>query len=156
MEVGLLLLACGHLVAATLVSAQDSTFLLTTDDPRHSPPTHLGNGRFSMGTSPHGTDATRSYLAGLYEHAPGDVPRIAALPAWNEVDLFNGSSWLNEADPSDTVLRSYRQTVDMYNGSVHTSYEWTDGARRTSVQVQAFVSRADPHLAAIRFRVVPH
>jgi trehalose/maltose hydrolase-like predicted phosphorylase len=44
----------------------------------------------------------------------------------------------------------------MYDGTVHTSYDWVDGGRRTSVQVHAFVSRADPSLAAVRLELTPH
>ena len=44
----------------------------------------------------------------------------------------------------------------MRTGTARTSYDWIDGALRTSVEVQAFVSRADPGLAALRLRVTPH
>jgi trehalose/maltose hydrolase-like predicted phosphorylase len=157
---------CGHprrfammalfLLVAAPVAAQDSTFLLVADEPTSEHPAALGNGRFSMLTSPRGVSPTYSFLAGLYERARGDVPRVAALPAWNAIDFFNGDSWLGGAPLTDSVLRSYRQTVDMYDGTVHTSYDWVDGGRRTSVQVHAFVSRADPSLAAVRLELTPH
>src|SRR5205814_5875180 len=35
------------------------------------------------------------------------------------------------------------------------SYEWVHGAKRTAVEVTAFVSRADANLAVIRLRLVP-
>ena len=143
-------------LAAPSLHAQDKAFLLTTDDPRHDPPTAIGNGRFSLLTSPRGTEATHSYLAGLYEHAPGDVPRIASLPAWNEVDVFDGEHWLNASPLSNIVLRSYTQAVDMRNGTVETTYDWLDGERRTSIRVLAFVSRSDANLAVVRLEIVPH
>jgi trehalose/maltose hydrolase-like predicted phosphorylase len=144
------------LVVAGPAAAQDSTFLLVADQPASEYPVALGNGRFSMLTSPRGVSPTYSFLAGLYERARGDVPRVAALPAWNAIDVFNGDSWLGGAPLADSVLRSYRQTVDMYDGTVHTSYDWVDGGRRTSVQVRAFVSRAAPSLAAVRLELTPH
>lgn len=148
---------CGVLLLwGRLAAAQDSTFLLVAERPSPDFPAALGNGRFSMLTSPRAISPTRSFLAGLYEHVPGDVPRIAALPAWNEIDFHDGKAWLGRAALADSVLRSYRQTVDMYDGAVHTSYDWVDGERRTSVRVHAFVSRADPALAAVRLEVVPH
>ena len=143
------------ILVAGPVAAQDSTFLLVTGQPASEYPVALGNGRFSMLTSPRGVSPTYSFLAGLYERARGDVPRVASLPAWNGIDFFNGDSWLGGAPVADSVLRSYRQTVDMYDGTVHTSYEWVDGGRRTSVRVRAFVSRADPSLAAVRLEVTP-
>ena len=144
------------LLAAPPAAAQDSTFLLIASRPTPEFPTALGNGRFSMLTSPRGVSPTLSFLAGLYEHARGDVPRIAGLPAWNGIDFFDGDAWLGGATLADSVLRSYRQTVDMYDGVVTTSYEWVDGGRRTSVRVHAFVSRADSALAAVRLEVTPH
>jgi len=143
------------LLSGRLAAAQDSTFLLAADHPSPDYQAALGNGRFSMLTSPLGVSPTRSFLAGLYEHTRGDVPRIAALPAWNEIDFFDGNAWLGRAALADSVLRSYRQTVDMYDGAVHTSYDWVDGDRRTSVRVHGFVSRADPALAAVRLEVTP-
>ena len=144
------------LLTAAPIAAQDSTFLLVADRPSSEFPATLGNGRFSMLTSPRGVTPTHSFLAGLYERARGDVPRVASLPAWNAIDFFNGNSWLGGAALTDSVLRAYRQTVDMYDGTVHTSYDWVDGERRTSVQVHAFVSRADSSLAAVRLELTPH
>ncbi len=143
-------------LSAGPAAAQDSSFLLIADHPSADYPATLGNGRFSVLTSPLGVSPTHSFLAGLYEHARGDVPRIAALPAWNGIDFFDGSSWLGAAALTDSVLRSYRQTVDMHDGVVRTSYDWVDGGRRTSVRVEAFVSRANPALAVVRLQVIPH
>lgn len=95
-------------------------------------------------------------MAGVYDHSPGDVPRLAALPAWNAFDVSQGDGWLNSTDLTAGSLRSYRQLLDMYGGGLRTTYEWVDGARRITVDVLAFVSRADPGLAVIRLRLVPH
>lgn len=43
----------------------------------------------------------------------------------------------------------------MYDGTLRTGYDWVHGATRMSVEVLAFVSRADPSLAVIRLRLVP-
>jgi len=29
------------------------------------------------------------FVAGLYEHGPGDVPRIVAPPVWNDISIFD-------------------------------------------------------------------
>lgn len=145
----------GVLLAARRGGAQDSTFLLTAADPARAPSGLIGNGRLGAVISPHGVAPARSYLAGLYAQGPGDVPRIAGLPAWNAIDVFDGTRWLDAEPASDTVLRAYRQTIDMRTGTARTSYDWTDGAKRTAVQVESFVSRADAHLAAVRLVIVP-
>lgn len=142
------------LVAA--LSAQDSTFLLSTTDPAYRTPAFIGNGAFSLVTTPLGTASAPSFAAGLYDHAPGDVPRIAALPAWNAIDVFDGRSWLDQTTPDTSTLRNYRQTLDLQDGILETRYDWVDGDRRTSVSIDAFVSRANPDLAVVKLTLVPH
>jgi trehalose/maltose hydrolase-like predicted phosphorylase len=134
----------------------DSTFLLTARTPERSPSPFLGNGRLGATISPHGTSAAPTFVAGLYEEAPDDVPRIVAIPAWNVVDLFDGVRWLNAEPASAAVLQQYAQTLDMRTGTIRTTYDWTNDDRRTSVAVEELVSRADPHLALVRVSVVPH
>ena len=135
--------------------AQDSTFLRTTADPAYRIPTFIGNGAVSLVSAPLGTTASPSFAAGVYDHVPGDVPRIAVLPAWNMIDVSDGDGWLNDVVPDTTTLRSYRQTLDMYDGTLRTRYDWVRGTKRISVAVTAFVSRAEPQLAVVRVTLVP-
>jgi trehalose/maltose hydrolase-like predicted phosphorylase len=136
-------------------SAQDSTFVLTTTDPTYRTPAFLGNGYFSLVGSPLGTTPAQAFVAGVYDRAPDDVPRIAVIPAWNELNVSAGDGWLNETAHDPSTLQSYRQTLNLYDGTLHTTYDWVHGAKRTSVEVTAFVSRADPNLAVVRLRLVP-
>jgi len=94
-------------------------------------------------------------MAGLYEQASADVPRIAAVPTWNAIGVFDGDRWLDSTMLGDSSVRGYKQVIDMRTGTARTSYEWIDGARRTGVQVQTFISRAAPGLAAIRLDLTP-
>jgi trehalose/maltose hydrolase-like predicted phosphorylase len=156
MNAGALLRWAAALLCCTgSLAAQDSSFLLTTTDPTYRAPAFLGNGAFSLVGGPLGTTPALSFAAGVYDHAPGDVPRIAALPAWNEIDVSDGDGWLNETRPDTSALQTYRQTLDLYDGTLSTSYEWVHGAKRTAVEVTTFVSRADVNLAVIRLRLVP-
>jgi trehalose/maltose hydrolase-like predicted phosphorylase len=84
------------------------------------------------------------------------VPRLASLPAWNEIDFFDGRAWLNRAPISQSSLQSYRQELDMRTGSMRTRYDWVEGDRRTSIDVTGFVSQSDQHLGVIRLTIVPH
>ena len=135
------------------VVTQDSSFLLITTDPQRAPSPYIGNGRIGVVIPAMGIGATQSYKAGLYEEGHGDVPRIVAMPAWNAVGVFDGDGWL-PASP-DSSVRSYHQTIDMQSGTARTSYAWARGAKRMSVGVETFVSRASPHLAVIRLDVTP-
>ena len=134
----------------------DSAFLLTSRDPGRSPSPFVGNGRFGVVVPALGIGPSYSYKAGLYEHGPGDVPRIVAVPAWNAVAVFDGQEWIGARARPDSSVRSYRQTVDMRTGTARTSYDWVNGATRTSVRVETFVSRANPHLTAVRLDLTPH
>lgn len=142
------------LLAAAL-PAQDSTFLLSTTDPTYRIPAFIGNGAFSLVSTPLGTTPAPSYAAGVNDHSAGDVARLALLPAWNAFDVADDSDRLDDVTPDTLALRHYRQTLDLYNGVLHTEYEWVYGGRRTVVDVTAFVSRADPQLAVVRLRLVP-
>ncbi len=136
-------------------AAQDSSFILTATDPAYRTPAFLGNGAVSLVTSALGITPAASFAAGVEDAAPGDVPRIAGLPAWNPLDVWDGEAWLGAA-PRDTAhLRGYRQTLDTRDGELRTDYEWADGARQTAVSVEAFVSRADPDVAAVRLSLAP-
>ena len=135
--------------------AQDSPFILATDDPHRSPSPFIGNGRLGVVIPPLGLGGSPAFLAGLYEEAPGDVPRIAGLPAWNAVSVFDGARWLDAGPPPAGAVRDYRQAVNMRTGTARTRYDWDAGAAKLSVDVETFVSRAEPHLAAIRLELVP-
>jgi trehalose/maltose hydrolase-like predicted phosphorylase len=155
----------------TQQAAPDSGFLLTTTDPARLPSPFLGNGRLSLMVPALGLGESNSFLAGVYEQAPGDVPRIAAVPVWNAIAVFDGDRWLEATrlpdsavhgnrwveaiPPPASSLPGYRQVVDMRSGTARTKYDWVNGRRRTGVRVEAFVSRADPHLAALRLELTP-
>ena len=143
------------LLLVASLPAQDSSFVLTTPDPTYRTPAFIGNGAFSLVASPLGTTRALSFAAGVYDHAADDVPRIAALPAWNEIDVSDGDGWLNDVAPDTTVLQAYRQTLDLHDGTLRTTYDWVHGAKRTTIEITTFVSRADPHLAVVRLQLVP-
>jgi trehalose/maltose hydrolase-like predicted phosphorylase len=154
----LIVLFAGSLGAqhASRDSIRDSTFLLSTADPVRAPSPFIGNGHVGLVIPAAGIGASRSLIAGLYENAAGDVPRIAAAPAWNAIDVFDGERWLSATSPSGSTFAGYRQVIDMGNGVARTSYEWSNGSRRTSVRTESLISRADPYQAAIRVALTPH
>jgi len=155
-------LAAGALFAGTLpaqsasYSTRDSTFLLVSTDPSREPSPFIGNGHVGVVIPPLGAGASRSLPAGLFDNSPEDVPRIAAAPAWNAIDVFDGERWRSAVTPSKSALGAYSQVVDMRDGTARTSYEWGNGSRRTTVRVETLISRADPYQAAIRLALTPH
>jgi trehalose/maltose hydrolase-like predicted phosphorylase len=149
------LLPCLLAVLASAPAAQDSALHLATTDPARAPSPAIGNGRIGVVIPALGLGASNSFVAGLYEHAPSDVPRNTAVPAWNAVAIFDGERWLDSTAIASGTVREYRQVVDMRTGTASTRYDWVNGGRRTSVAVETFVSRADSHLAAIRLDLTP-
>jgi protein-glucosylgalactosylhydroxylysine glucosidase len=133
----------------------DSSFHLTSSDPARSPSPSIGNGRIAAVIPALGVGSSNTIIAGLYEHGPGDVPRIAAAPAWNAIGIFDGERWLDSSAIAAGAVRDYRQVVDMRTGTARTTYEWVNGARRIRFAVEAFVSRADSQLAAIKLDLTP-
>jgi trehalose/maltose hydrolase-like predicted phosphorylase len=136
---------------ASRLLAADPMFTLETRSWTPYTRTYLGSGLVGLSSSQLGTDPAESFMAGIYDHASGDVPRIALLPAWNAVDVFNGTNWLNRT----TSVRGYHQTLDMYDGTLRTQYDWVDGERAIGVVVKAFVSRAEPTLGVVRVELAP-
>jgi trehalose/maltose hydrolase-like predicted phosphorylase len=136
-------------------SLPDSTFLLATDDPARAPSPFIGNGRLGVVIPALGIGASNSFIAGLYEHGPGDVPRIVAVPAWNAVAIHDGERWLDSSAIAAGAVRDYRQVVDMRTGTARTTYEWVNGTRRTTIATETFISRADSQLAAIKLDLTP-
>ena len=134
-------------------SADRASFQLATGSPQPYTAAYLGNGALGLETSALGTLPTRCFLAGVYDQTPGDVPRIASAPAWNEVDVYNGSHWLNSENVGR--LENYSQTLDMYDGVLRTSYTWKADNQNIRVQVDEFVSRDHPDSAALRISLMP-
>jgi trehalose/maltose hydrolase-like predicted phosphorylase len=141
----------GIIGLASLLFGADSTFILETQSWSPYTPTYLGSGLIGLSSSQLGTGPAESFMAGIYDHGAGDIPRLALLPAWNVADVFNGANWLNRT----TSVRAYRQTLDMYDGTLRTRYDWVDGNRVIGVVVTTFVSRSDPTSGAVRVEITP-
>jgi trehalose/maltose hydrolase-like predicted phosphorylase len=133
----------------------DTSFLLSTDDPARTPSPYIGNGRMGVVIPALGIGPSFSFMAGLYEEAPTDIPRIVTIPAWNAIQVSNGSVWLDTNAVHNGEVDAYRQVLDMRSGTARTSYHWVNGSKRISVRLQTLVSRADPHLAISRLRLTP-
>jgi protein-glucosylgalactosylhydroxylysine glucosidase len=143
------------LLAITLFAANptpDSGFILGTTTLQPYTPGFIGNGHFSLVTTPLAITNAESYMAWVYDHGADDVPRIAVIPSWNAIDIKIGDQWLSSVTPSADTIRSYAQQINMYDGTLDTKYQWAN----TDIVTQAFVSRSDPRLAAVKLTITPH
>ena len=94
-------------------------------------------------------------MAWVYDHAEGDVSRIARLPAWNEINYFNGKDWLNNIPLTKENFSNYIQNLNMKEGVLSTQYDWNDSGRISSIETETFISRNNKNLAAVKFKVTP-
>jgi len=153
----LIVFASIFLLTNGLVKSQDSTFILNTGKTEEYFQTYLGNGHFSITSSQLGLLPTESYMIKYYDHAKNDIPRIAALPEWNEINYYDGVGWLNGIDINSEKIIEYTQTLDMWNGLLRTSFTRKDSElRSTKIDVTTFVSRSNKNLAVIRLELTPN
>src|SRR5258705_9676576 len=131
----------------------DSTFLVEARDLTPYTRTYLGNGLIGQSSSQLGTQPAECFMAGVYDHAPGDVERLARLPEWNEVDVWNGRVWLNGASPGAESIRSYRQTLTMYGGTLRRRHEWLDGDLAMTIEAEPFVSSRISTLGVLQVQI---
>ena len=140
------------LICGKIIFPQSESFLITAQESKTYFPTYIGNGHFSLSSSRLGSSPAESYMIKLYDHGKDDIPRIACLPEWNEINYFNGRAWMNDTDPNDSdEITNYTQKLDMYNGLLETSYSWNADRKKTDIDILTFISREDKKLAVIKF-----
>jgi protein-glucosylgalactosylhydroxylysine glucosidase len=143
-------------VPGFLAAASPSFDLIATQDSfNHYFPTYLANGFFTTSSSLRGTDPTLSFMVGVMDYSPGDVPRLAALPSWAEMDYFDGASWLNSTPVTAGNFRDYGQTLQMYDGLLSTKYVFASGGHSTRVAVNTFVSENATHIGVTSLSLTP-
>src|SRR6185312_9951997 len=147
----------------TVNAPANASFLLTAtskDLPAYFP-SYLANGYLLTMTAPRGTESNLSYLVAFMDYAKEDIARPAAIPGWSGINYSTGKSsagefWLNNVKLGPQAFAGYRQTLDMYDGTLTTSYRYTDDSKKsTDVRVVTFASQAAPHLAAAQLSITP-
>jgi trehalose/maltose hydrolase-like predicted phosphorylase len=132
----------------------EKDFILSTENFHPYFAAYIGNGHFSLSSSRLGTSSAESYMIKVYDHGEDDIPRIACLPSWNEINYNNGLKWINDFKPGDSSeFINYSQQLDMYNGLLKTNYNWQVGNRNTNVDILSFISRDNPNLAVIKLEL---
>jgi trehalose/maltose hydrolase-like predicted phosphorylase len=150
------------LLAAAPAFAADDTFTLsaTAADLGNYFPSYLANGYFSTMTAPRGTEGNLAYMVAFMDYAKDDESRPAAIPGWSEMDYSTGDSaaghfWMNQVPVIPALFKDYRQTLNMKEATLTTSYRYVDHRRSTAVKVTTLVSQAAPHLAATQMSLTP-
>jgi trehalose/maltose hydrolase-like predicted phosphorylase len=123
-------------------------------------PSYLANGYFSTMTAPRGTEGNLAYMVAFMDYGKDDESRPAAIPGWSEIDYSTGDSaaghfWMNQAPLNSALFQDYRQTLNMKEATLTSSYRYIDHRRSTEVKVTTFVSQASTHLAASQISLTP-
>lgn len=150
------------LAAIPAFAAPDDTFSLSASagDFGNYFPSYLANGYFSSLTAPRGTEGNLAYMVAFMDYAKDDESRPAAIPGWSEIDYSTGDSaaghfWMNQVAVNSALFSDYRQTLNMKQATLTTSYRYVDHTRSTQIQVTTFVSQASTHLAASQISLTP-
>src|SRR6202035_779159 len=119
----------------------DSTFTLSASaaDLGNYFPSYLANGYFSTMTAPRGTEGNLAYMVAFMDYAKEDESRPAAIPGWSEIDYSTGDSaaghfWMNQVPLNPALFQDYRQTLDLHEATLTTSYRYVDHRRSTRIK----------------------
>src|SRR5471032_78488 len=150
------------LAACPALAATDPSFTLSASAADFDSyfPSYLANGYFSTMTAPRGTEGNLAYMVAFMDYAKDDESRPAAIPGWSEIDYSTGDSaaghfWMNQVPVVPALFASYRQTLNLKEATLTTSYRYVDHKRSTQVKVTTFVSQAATHLAATQISLTP-
>ena len=148
--------------AVSALGGADDTFSLSASaaDFGNYFPTYLANGYFSTLTAPRGTEGNLAYMVAFMDYGKDDESRPAAIPGWSEIDYSTGDSaaghfWMNQVPVNPALFQDYRQTLNMKEATLTTSYRYVDHKRSTLIKVTTFVSQASTHLAATQLSLTP-
>ncbi|MBU0512749.1 MAG: beta-phosphoglucomutase family hydrolase, partial [Chloroflexi bacterium] len=126
----------------------------------------VGNGYFGTRgaleeAAANGTNYPGTYIAGVYNRLESEV---AGRTVVNE-DLVNCPNWLPVTfkigdgewfDPNEVEILHITWRLDFCTGVLHRSMVVRDAAgHETRVESQRFASMDDPHLAALRYSIIP-
>src|SRR5271169_1863326 len=128
------------LAAGSALAGSDSSFSLgaTAQDFGNYFPSYLANGYFSTMTAPRGTEGNLAYMVAFMDYAKDDESRPAAIPGWSEIDSSTGDSaaghfWMNQVPMNPALFQDYRQTLNMKEATLTTSYRYVDHKRSTQI-----------------------
>ncbi len=135
--------------AIPALAGADDTFSLSAsaEDFDSYFPSYLANGYFSTMTAPRGTEGNLAYMVAFMDYGKDDESRPAAIPGWSEIDYSTGDSaaghfWMNQVPLNPAWFKDYRQTLNMKEATLTTSYRYVDHKRSTQIKVTTFVSQA--------------
>ncbi|MBC7083522.1 MAG: glycoside hydrolase family 65 protein [Firmicutes bacterium] len=116
----------------------------------------LGNGYLGVRGAPeegHPASSPATFIAGVFDAAPGGVPELVVAPNWLRMRVVIDGEEFSMA--SGEVL-GFRRTLDMRDGVLERKVRWR-GSRGRTVRLtwRRLVSMADVHAAAVSLTIEP-
>jgi len=116
----------------------------------------LGNGYLGVRGAPeegHPASSPATFIAGVFDAAPGGVPELVVAPNWLCMRVVIDGEEFSMA--SGEVL-GFRRTLDMRDGVLERKVRWR-GSRGRTVRLtwRRLVSMADVHAAAVSLTIEP-
>lgn len=113
---------------------------------------YLGNGYLGIQTSKDGIGAyfkARSFIAGVYD---GEYEELVEIPKWSGIffSVLDSHPFSNLSE-----IGNYEQTLDLRKAVLLTKYIWAGPLGPVSFDISFFISRADPHVAAVSYAFSP-
>ncbi len=140
------------------LNQDDSLFILKTDQFFNYNRTYIGNGYFSLSSTPLGITSGESYMVWVYNHGENDVLRICLLPGWkwNKIDIFNGDKWLSSEKINIINFKNYKQELNLRKCILTTSYTWSNNDKAIDIKSEIFIHRGLKNLAILKLEVKPN
>ncbi|HEX4224229.1 MAG TPA: discoidin domain-containing protein [Pseudonocardiaceae bacterium] len=114
-----------------------------------------GDGALGTGNWPLNNDrSTTALVAGVYQNA-GGTDAIATLPTWSDLP-FTVDGHVLDANVSTSQISEFQQTLDMFTGTVTTTFRWTPApGRAATVTYEVLANRDRMHLGQVRASITP-
>ncbi|HEY4454338.1 MAG TPA: discoidin domain-containing protein [Pseudonocardiaceae bacterium] len=114
-----------------------------------------GDGALGTGNWPLNNDRSSTALvAGVYQNADG-TDAITTLPTWSDLP-FAVDGHVLDADVPTSQISEFQQTLDMFTGTVTTTFRWTPTpGRSATVTYQVLANRDRMHLGQVQATITP-
>ncbi len=97
--------------------------------------------------------APATFIAGVFDAAPGAVPELVVAPDWLSLRVFVGGE---EFAVDLGEILEYRRVLNMRDGVLEREVRWKDGRGRvTRLAWRRIVSMADVRVAAVHLLIAP-
>ncbi|MFH1367616.1 MAG: glycosyl hydrolase family 65 protein [Elusimicrobiota bacterium] len=94
-----------------------------------------------------------TYVAGIFDTYSRHYQAIVNMPDFFDTAVYINGEFVNM---NDGHIENYTRYLDMYNGKIVRNFLWVNSKNeKTDFEITRFISKADPHLAVLQYRITP-